>query len=63
MNYDAPINERIFVHRAGRTGRALRQGIILTIATKEEVYDFANFFILSTCRVNSYFPYDENFSD
>lgn len=37
INYDPPINERIFIHRAGRTARALSKGIVLSFLTKEEV--------------------------
>lgn len=37
INYDSPINERIFIHRAGRTARALNQGVLLSLLTKEEV--------------------------
>ena len=37
VNYDLPINERIFVHRAGRTARAARKGFLISLVTKEEV--------------------------
>uniref|UniRef100_A0A915D3G4 RNA helicase n=1 Tax=Ditylenchus dipsaci TaxID=166011 RepID=A0A915D3G4_9BILA len=36
VNYDPPINERIFFHRAGRTARGLKQGALLSLVTKEE---------------------------
>uniref|UniRef100_A0A183BZ28 ATP-dependent RNA helicase n=1 Tax=Globodera pallida TaxID=36090 RepID=A0A183BZ28_GLOPA len=36
INYDLPINERIFVHRAGRTARALKEGVLVSLTTKEE---------------------------
>lgn len=37
VNYDVPINERIFIHRAGRTARAMKEGMLLSFTTKEEV--------------------------
>lgn len=37
VNYSVPINERIFVHRAGRTARGLASGMLLSLVTKEEV--------------------------
>jgi len=36
INYDAPANERVFLHRAGRTARALLSGTLITFVTKEE---------------------------
>ncbi|KAL3106854.1 hypothetical protein niasHT_010769 [Heterodera trifolii] len=36
INYDLPINERIFVHRAGRTARAMKEGLLVSLTTKEE---------------------------
>lgn len=36
VNYDVPINERIFAHRAGRTARAMKTGLLLSLVTKEE---------------------------
>lgn len=37
VNYNPPVNERIFVHRAGRTARGLATGIVLSIVDKNEV--------------------------
>lgn len=42
VNYNPPINERIFVHRAGRTARGLANGTVLSIVDKNEV----NFFFI-----------------
>uniref|UniRef100_A0A914HD68 ATP-dependent RNA helicase n=1 Tax=Globodera rostochiensis TaxID=31243 RepID=A0A914HD68_GLORO len=36
INYDLPINERIFIHRAGRTARAMKEGVLVSLTTKEE---------------------------
>uniref|UniRef100_A0A1I8B730 ATP-dependent RNA helicase n=1 Tax=Meloidogyne hapla TaxID=6305 RepID=A0A1I8B730_MELHA len=36
INYDVPINERIFIHRAGRTARAMKGGLLLSLCTKDE---------------------------
>uniref|UniRef100_A0A915LS99 ATP-dependent RNA helicase n=1 Tax=Meloidogyne javanica TaxID=6303 RepID=A0A915LS99_MELJA len=40
INYDVPINERIFIHRAGRTARAMKGGLLLSLFTKDEVRFF-----------------------
>jgi ATP-dependent RNA helicase DDX51/DBP6 len=36
VNYDVPLNQTIFIHRAGRTARAGRSGFLLSLTTKEE---------------------------
>uniref|UniRef100_A0A7E4UNR6 ATP-dependent RNA helicase n=1 Tax=Panagrellus redivivus TaxID=6233 RepID=A0A7E4UNR6_PANRE len=36
MNYDLPRDNRSFIHRAGRTARAGKDGVVLSFATKEE---------------------------
>ena len=41
VNYDVPINERIFVHRAGRTARAMKEGVLVSLVTREEVVYFS----------------------
>lgn len=50
VNYDVPINERIFVHRAGRTARGLASGTVLSLVDKSEVtilvYYITEFIIL-----------------
>ncbi|EYC16444.1 hypothetical protein Y032_0033g2666 [Ancylostoma ceylanicum] len=37
VNYDLPKNDRLFVHRAGRTGRAGKSGHVLSLADGEAV--------------------------
>lgn len=37
VNYDLPKNDRLFVHRAGRTGRAGKTGHVLSLADGEAV--------------------------
>ena len=36
FNYDVPIHAEDYVHRIGRTGRAGRKGIAITLVTKED---------------------------
>lgn len=45
VNYDAPSRAETYIHRIGRTGRAGREGISLTLATKRDmdfVRDYEN---------------------
>lgn len=37
INYDLPSDAHTYVHRAGRTARAGRQGLVLSLVTKQEV--------------------------
>jgi ATP-dependent RNA helicase DeaD len=38
FNYDVPTDEEYYVHRIGRTGRAKKLGLALTLVTKSERY-------------------------
>jgi ATP-dependent RNA helicase RhlE len=38
INFDVPINYEDYVHRTGRTGRAMQSGIAITFATEAEKY-------------------------
>lgn len=38
INFDVPILYEDYVHRIGRTGRAFRNGVAITLATPSEVY-------------------------
>jgi ATP-dependent RNA helicase DeaD len=38
FNYDVPTDEEYYVHRIGRTGRAKREGMAITLVTKQEKY-------------------------
>ena len=38
FNYDVPTDEEYYVHRVGRTGRARKQGLAITLVTKQEKY-------------------------
>ena len=33
VNYDVPTTARLYVHRAGRTARAGRKGVVYTLVT------------------------------
>lgn len=37
VNYDVPVEKESFIHRIGRTGRAGKTGIALTLVTKKEL--------------------------
>ena len=36
INYDVPKNPEDYVHRIGRTGRAGKKGVAITLVTKED---------------------------
>lgn len=38
FNYDVPTDEEYYVHRIGRTGRAQKEGLAITLVTKKEKY-------------------------
>jgi superfamily II DNA/RNA helicase len=40
INYDAPVYAKTYVHRAGRTARAGREGKVVTMLRKEDVRHF-----------------------
>uniref|UniRef100_A0AC35TTV1 RNA helicase n=1 Tax=Rhabditophanes sp. KR3021 TaxID=114890 RepID=A0AC35TTV1_9BILA len=43
INYGKPIDERQFIHRAGRTARAGKAGFLLTVVTKEEKFSMKGY--------------------
>ncbi|MHA0856719.1 DEAD/DEAH box helicase [Paenibacillus sp. CMAA1364] len=43
INYDPPTNSEHYVHRAGRTGRMGRKGIVLSIITQREAFIIKKF--------------------
>ncbi len=42
FNYDVPTDEEYYVHRIGRTGRAKKTGLAITLATKREKFHLRN---------------------
>uniref|UniRef100_A0A915PMZ0 ATP-dependent RNA helicase n=1 Tax=Setaria digitata TaxID=48799 RepID=A0A915PMZ0_9BILA len=40
INYDKPLNERLFVHRVGRTARCGKKGRAIFLITSREIKDF-----------------------
>jgi ATP-dependent RNA helicase DeaD len=38
FNYDVPTDEEYYVHRVGRTGRAKKEGLAITLITKNDKY-------------------------
>lgn len=55
VNYDFPNNEDYYVHRIGRTGRAGKEGVALTIInTKQQAKDLQNLTSKTGGRVEEY---------
>ncbi|VDM67109.1 unnamed protein product, partial [Strongylus vulgaris] len=52
VNYDLPKNDRLFVHRAGRTGRAGKPGHVLSLADGEAVSALRKIFVKNVLRKN-----------
>ncbi|MFC1510211.1 ATP-dependent RNA helicase DbpA [Candidatus Omnitrophota bacterium] len=42
VNYDLPVNQELFVHRIGRTGRAGKQGLALSLYTDQDSWMLEN---------------------
>ena len=40
VNYDVPQHSTTYIHRAGRTGRANKEGLVITLAEKKEMRHF-----------------------
>ena len=54
VNYEAPRQFRIYLHRAGRTARAGQKGVVYTLLAKEEVvrwYIYIVFVVLTYANV------------
>jgi superfamily II DNA/RNA helicase len=41
VHYDAPDDEKVFLHRSGRTARAGAEGLVVTLVTPRELVDFS----------------------
>ena len=49
INYDAPMFLKTYMHRVGRTARANRSGIALTLLLAKQVRSFKNMLASYTC--------------
>lgn len=41
VNYDVPSNPKEYIHRSGRAGRANREGVAITMVTRDSLNDYA----------------------
>ncbi|VDN01418.1 unnamed protein product [Thelazia callipaeda] len=58
INYDKPLNARLFVHRVGRTARCGKKGIAISIITPKEVMVFIDALQISNCcQINVSLPF------
>ncbi|TKR88526.1 hypothetical protein L596_012754 [Steinernema carpocapsae] len=49
VNYDKPHDERLFIHRAGRTARAGRKGELISLFTKDERMEMRKLLTKANC--------------
>lgn len=52
FNYDVPTDEEYYVHRIGRTGRAKRTGLAVTLVTKKEKYRLKSIMLYSKALIS-----------
>ena len=52
FNYDVPEDEEYYVHRIGRTGRAKKQGLAITLVTPDERYRLRSIIAYSKAVIN-----------
>ncbi|KAK0416154.1 hypothetical protein QR680_012319 [Steinernema hermaphroditum] len=52
VNYDKPHDERLFIHRAGRTARAGRKGELVSLFTKDERMEMRKMLTKANCWNN-----------
>lgn len=53
FNYDVPTDEEYYVHRIGRTGRAKKEGLAVTLVTKQEKYRLRSIVAYSKAEIES----------
>lgn len=56
INYDKPQNERLFVHRVGRTARCGKRGTAVSLVTTREVLVF-NFSALQFFKISHFMSF------
>jgi len=52
FNYDVPTDEEYYVHRIGRTGRAKRTGLAISLVTKKEKYRLKSIMLYSKALIS-----------
>lgn len=52
FNYDVPTDEEYYVHRIGRTGRAKRTGLAVSLVTKREKYRLKSIMLYSKAMID-----------
>lgn len=52
FNYDVPTDEEYYVHRIGRTGRAKREGLAITLVTRSERYRLRSIVSYAKATIN-----------
>lgn len=52
FNYDVPTDEEYYVHRIGRTGRAKRTGLAVSLVTKKERYRLKSIMLYSKAMID-----------
>lgn len=53
FNYDIPTDEEYYVHRIGRTGRAKREGLAISLVTKKEQYRLRSIVMYSKAIISA----------
>lgn len=53
INYDIPSDNEIYVHRIGRTGRAGKSGIAISLVSNNECRDFENIEVYTQNKIES----------
>ncbi len=51
FNYDVPFDEEYYVHRVGRTGRARKEGLAITLLTNSDKYKMRNIIAYSKADI------------
>ena len=52
FNYDVPTDEEFYVHRIGRTGRAKRTGLAVTLVTRRDKYKLKSIMLYAKANIS-----------
>ena len=61
VSYDAPLDMRRYVHRAGRTARAGRAGTVWTLVENQEALHFKRMVQVRNVRFRDFAAYQESY--